>query len=188
MLNSHDDGERRLARVEARAAIENLIAGYCMACDDRDIVRLASLFTEDAFFGAKDRSNGAQGRRAIFDYYRGRFEVMGPSYHWTHDRLIEFDAARSDWARGTIQAHCEMSSNGAASVGALRYHDEYVCEQGTWRFAVRGYEFLYLAPADGYAQALTADKRVLFYGKWKAAELPETRPTWQSWRSAKYPG
>lgn len=173
-------GVDALTVVLARHDIENLITRYCMACDDRDIATLVGLFTEDAYFGAFDRSRGATGRRAIHDYYRGRFEVMGPSYHWSHDRLIQLDSA--DSARGTILAHCEFAAEGRTFVGALRYHDRYLRQDGQWRFQQRGYESFYIMPAEDYATGLGRSQRVWAYGTWYDADLPEKQPGWAGWR------
>lgn len=178
---SQTQGVPLMDQAIARHEIENLITRYCIACDDRDISTLAGLFSEDAYFGASDGSRGATGRQAIFDYYRGRFEVMGPSYHWSHDRLIEMDTA--DSARGTILAHCEFAADGKVFVGALRYHDLYRREGGKWRFARRGYDSLYILPAENYATGLSDTKRVWAYGTWYEADLPEKLDSWNTWRN-----
>lgn len=173
-----------LAALSARHEISNLIARYGISCDDRDIVTLAGLFTEDAFFGSADETRGATGRRQIFDYFKGRFEVMGPSYHWSHDRLIE--PLPDGRAKGTILGHVEFSVDGQVYVGGLRYHDQYRHTEEGWKFARRAYASLYLLPAEKYATSFASDKRVWAYGNWYDADIPEKLDTWHSWRDASF--
>lgn len=169
-----------LQTLSARHEISNLIARYCMSVDDRDLRGLIDLFTEDAYFGSSDGSRGAHSRAAIFDYFRGRFEVMGPSYHWSHDRLIEPEGP--DDATGLVLAHVEMGVSGQSYVGGLRYHDRYRREGGRWKIARRAYDSFYFVPPASYATALSSEKRVWAYGEWYDADIPEKLDSWTGWR------
>lgn len=173
---------RRFAAVEARHEIENLIARYCMACDDRDIPALVGLYTDDGYFGA-DSGGGAQGRAAIEATYRQRLGLMGPTYHWTHDRLIELDPDDMNKATGVALAHCEISVDGVGYVAGMRYYDRYRREAGVWKFARRGFRFLYFVPASEAATALTQPNRVWRYGVWQAADIPEPLETWKAFHA-----
>ena len=176
-----DISDRALLQVlSARHEISNLIARYCISIDDRDLRTLIGLFTDDAYFGSSDGSRGAHTKQSIFDYFRGRFEIMGPSYHWSHDRLIE--PLSADEAEGRILAHVEMSVNGQGYVGGLRYHDRYRREDGIWKIARRAYDSLYLVPTQSYGRALNSVKRVWAYGEWYEADIPEKLDTWTGWR------
>jgi len=184
---SASTNEPGLAAAVVRHEIENLIARYCMACDDRDIVTLMSLFTEDAYFGA-DKGGDATGHKAVYEQYRLRLGAMGPTYHWTHDRLIEPDPSDVNKATGVILGHCEVSIAGVGYVGALRYYDQYRRVNGEWKFARRGIKFLYFTQADQMASALTKPDRVWRYDKVEQADIPEQMPTWNNWLSIPYPG
>ena len=48
--------EARVARIEARQAIQDLVVRYGMAVDDRDMDTVGALFTEDAVFRHGDDS------------------------------------------------------------------------------------------------------------------------------------
>lgn len=170
-------------RLSARHDIENLITRYCIACDDRQIETLLSLFTDDAYFGALDGVRGKSGTEGLREHYMSTLGIMGPSYHWSHDRLIEVDANDVNSATGTVLAHCETSNTSGAYVAAIRYNDKYRRVDEQWKFAWRGYQFLYFVPADQYAQALTMDKRVWRYGDWQLPDVPEPLDSWKEFRA-----
>ncbi|MDO7843182.1 nuclear transport factor 2 family protein [Sphingomonas immobilis] len=170
-------------RLTARNDIENLIARYCIACDDRRIEELLAMFTEDAYFGHVDGVHGKSGRDGVREHYETSLGNMGPSYHWSHDRLIEVDPEDANKATGTILAHCETSNAGVAYVAAIRYNDRYRRVDGVWKFAWRGYQFLYFVPAEQYGQALGMEKRVWRYGAWQLPDLPEPLDSWKEFRA-----
>ncbi len=83
--------ELRVRELEAREAIRALVARYCLVIDDRDIDGIAALFTKTALFRSKDGVMNASGRAAIIEQFHGRFAVLGPSNHFTHDHIIWFE-------------------------------------------------------------------------------------------------
>lgn len=170
-------------RLSARHEIENLITRYCIACDDRRIDDLLALFTEDAYFGAQDGVHGKCGSDGVRDHFVGALAAMGPSYHWSHDRLIEVDPADATKATGTVLGHFESSANGVGYVAAIRYNDQYRRVDGQWKFARRGYQFLYFLPAQDYGKALTLEKRVWRYGAWQLPDLPEPLDSWKQFQA-----
>jgi hypothetical protein len=170
-------------RLSARHEIENLITRYCIACDDRQIETLLSLFTADAYFGALDGVRGKSGTAGLREHYTSTLGIMGPSYHWSHDRLIEVDSEDVNKATGIVLAHCETSNFGVSNVAAIRYNDQYRRVDGQWKFAWRGYQFLYFVPASRYAEALTMEKRVWRYGDWQYPDIPEPLESWQQFRA-----
>lgn len=170
-------------RLSARNDIENLITRYCIACDDRQLETLLSLFTDDAYFGHVDGVRGKSGRDGVRDHYVTSLGAMGPSYHWTHDRLIEVDPADANQASGTVLAHCETSNGDTGYVAAIRYNDRYRRVDGQWKFAWRGYQFLYFVPSTQYDTALTQEKRVWRYGAWQDADVPEQLGSWKEFRA-----
>ena len=173
----------RIDRLEARAAIAELVGSYGVACDDRDMARLGALFTEDASFSSRDGVMRAKGVPAILEMYRGRFRVLGPSYHWTHDHFVRFDAENADRATGTVLGHAECWRNGEALIGAMRYEDVYRRDGGVWRFASRELAFFYYVPVTEYAEALGSRFRQRAYGDQRPADYPETLATWTTWET-----
>lgn len=170
-------------RLSARNDIENLITRYCIACDDRQLETLLSLFTEDAYFGAMDGVRGKSGPDGLREHYTSTLGVMGPSYHWSHDRLIEVDPEDVNKATGTVLAHCETSNAAGTYIAAIRYNDKYRRVDGQWKFAWRGYQFLYFVNAEDYAGALLKEKRVWRYGDWQLADVPEPLDSWKEFRA-----
>lgn len=159
----------RVDRLESENAIRALASRYGLAMDDRDLDAARQLFTPDARVHSRDGVMDARGIDAILDLYRGRFAVLGPSLHVTHDHLVLFDDA--DHARGIVVSHAEVWRNGTAQIAALRYHDRYRREDGAWRFAQRELLFFYYLEPRDYAQALGQRHRVRTYGRPQPADF-----------------
>jgi len=177
------DLEQRVERLEAVDHIRQLLAAYCFAVDDRDTASLSELFTRDGCFRSADGVLDARGRDAVVEQFRGRFSVLGPSNHVTHDRLLRFSPTEPGVAYGKVNAHAEVVRNGITLVTALRYQDTYRYEEGHWRFADRLLSFLYYLPATSYAQALAAGPRMQVYEQPGDADWPEKLPSWQAYYS-----
>ena len=54
--------EQRIARLEARAEIRELVAHYCFTIDARDIDGIGQCFTRDGSFRSQDGIMNASGR------------------------------------------------------------------------------------------------------------------------------
>lgn len=172
--------EQRIARLEARAEINDLVARYGLTVDDRDLDGLADLFTEDGAFRSKDGVLDARGRAAVIEQYRERFAALGPCNHFTHDKIIAFDDDDPGRATGIVTSHAEVWRNGQAMLTALRYQDEYRRgADGKWRFADRLLSFFYYLPVTEYAEALGDPLRHRAYGDRRPADFPEALPTWR---------
>lgn len=178
MTASKDSLAARLQRLEDRAAIEELIARYAIAVDDRDLDALGALFTPDGAFRSKDGVMNARGRAAVLEQFRGRFSALAISNHFSHDRILTF-SERPGEAHGLITAHAEVWRNGRALIAALRYEDTYHRHEGRWCFADRLLAFLYYLPVEEYAQALGDRLRMRAYGDRRPADFPESLPNWQ---------
>ena len=173
------DFAQRIARLEARAEIRELVARYCFNIDARDVDGIGQCFTRGGTFRSLDGVMNAVGREAVIAQFHGRFAVLGPSNHFTHDQTIDFDANDSACATGTVNSHAEVVRNDEPLLASLRYHDEYSLEEGRWRFHVRTLAFFYyLRPAD-YAQAMTGSLRNRAYPEPQPADFPERLDTWQ---------
>lgn len=175
------DLERRIARLEARSEIRELIARYCFTIDARDIPGIGACFTRDGVFRSIDGVMNAKGRQAVVDQFHGRFAVLGPSNHFTHDQTLEFADHEPDCATGVVNAHAEVVRNGQALLTSLRYHDRYRVEDGCWRFAERSLEFFYYVPPGQYAETLRTTLRNCAYPVPHAADWPEGLQSWQDY-------
>jgi ketosteroid isomerase-like protein len=173
--------EARLRRLEDRIEIHDLIARYGLVMDNRDMAGMPALFTGDVVISSADGGMSANGREAAVEMYRRRIKGLGPSNHFTHDRIVTFDEGSPDVARGIVLSHSEMNLRGAAMLAAIRYADEYRREDGNWRFASRALSFLYFLRADEFAEAMGPGVagRNRVYGDRRPADWPETLPTWK---------
>lgn len=174
--------EQRLQELEDRTAIDELIARYCVVMDNRDMAAMPALFTADVRIRSADGVMDTRGREASIEMFRGRFAVLGPSNHFTHDRIVTFDAADPHRATGLVSSHAEMNRMGQPMLTAIRYHDEYRREEGQWRFASRLLAFFYYVPTAQYLDAFGPGlaQRNRAYAEPRAADWPESLPTWRS--------
>lgn len=169
----------RIRRLEDREAIRELVARYCLAIDGRDMQCIADCFTADGGFRSRDGVLNARGRAAVVQQFHGRFAVLGPTFHFTHDHLIRLDDDDGDRGSGTVTSHAELVRNGRPMWVALRYEDEYRREDGQWRFHDRLLSFMYYLPVRDYAAALTERDRMRAYDSAVPADWPEGLETWQ---------
>lgn len=174
------DLETRVARLEARAEIGELVTRYAIACDEHDMAHLESLFTTDAVFDTPNGMMRAEGRDAIMEMFVKVLAIRGPGYHWTHDHIIRFDRGSEAAASGLVLSHAETTPNGTHSLAAMKYDDEYRVEDGAWRFALRSLSFLYYVPAAEYDGALARTDRVVAGGRRLQADYPERLAVWRA--------
>jgi uncharacterized protein (TIGR02246 family) len=170
----------RVDRLESRDAIRDLVTAYAVACDEHDMPRLVSLFTEDARFDSANGTMVADGRDAIESMFIQTLKIRGPAFHWTHDVTVRIDPGDPDRATGLVYSHAETTPNRVVSLAAMKYHDEYRREDGQWRFARRQISFLYYVPATEYAAGLNSEARVVMGGERLPADYPEGLPAWQA--------
>lgn len=173
--------EQRIARLEARVQIRELVAVYCFTIDSRDVDGIGQCFTRDGSFRSIDGAMNAAGRDAVIAQFHGRFAVLGPSNHFTHDHLITFDEADPLHATGLINTHAEVVRNNEAMLTSLRYHDDYRHEEGRWRFKDRSLEFFYYLRPNEYADAMRSTLRNRAYAVPQRADFPEELATWKEY-------
>ena len=173
--------EQRLARLEARAEIRELVARYCFTIDARDVAGLGQCFTRDGSFRSLDGVMNATGRDAVIAQFHGRFAVLGPSNHFTHDHVIEFDELHSDHAAGIVNTHAEVVRNSEPLLASLRYHDDYRLEEGRWRFHARTLAFFYYGRPADYREIMGGVLRNRAYAEPQAADFPERLPSWNAY-------
>ena len=131
--------ERRIARLEARAEIAELLASYAFLLDDHEFEALGELFTPDARFGSPGSTH--TGRAAIVANYRALSEVYRITLHEARGFVLEF--LDDEHARGKVLGFSEQASAQHTVITSFRYRDEYVRMDGRWRFAARQVRTLY---------------------------------------------
>ena len=158
-MNSTDDLLRRIRRLEDRAEIGELVARYCLVMDDRDMTGVTELFTPDAIVRSSDGVMHASGLTAVVAMFRGRFAVLGPSNHFTHDRIVRFEEDDPDAASGIRRL------------------------QGRWRIAERVLSFFYYVPTAEYLDALGPGlaARMRAYDVARPADWPEGLESWREY-------
>lgn len=163
---THDaDLAARVRRLEDRWELSDLIATYGRVVDDRDADAIRELFAADSTF---DTVGGViTGREEVVAYYLERLSEYGASFHIPHTQTVEFDG--EDRAHGIVTAHAEMSYGDPAFWVALRYHDEYVREDGRWRFKVRRVEQLYAMPLRELMDEMGTEDRLRWPDQHRAA-------------------
>lgn len=178
-MDTPDDIEKRLKRLEDREEIRTLVARYGLVVDNRDMDTLATMFTADACFGSKDGK--VEGRDAVLEIYHARLGETGPSFHFAHDHVIWFDDD-DDEAKGIVMSHVELVRKGEPMLIAMRYEDTYRRYKSSWRFAQRITSFFYYLKAADYLERLPTEKRMCASGDPTEADWPEGMPTWQTFR------
>ena len=131
--------ERRIARLESRAEIAELLARYAFLIDDHEFDALGELFTPDAQFGSPGSTH--VGRDAIVANYRALGDLYPITLHEARGFVLEF--LDDDHVRGEVLGFSEQASGANTVVTSFRYADEYVRLDGRWRFASRQVRTLY---------------------------------------------
>lgn len=175
--------ESRIRRLEDRTEIGELIARYGLVMDDRDMDGMPDLFTQGVAIRSGDGVMNVVGRDAAIAMFRERFKVLGPSNHFSHDRILTFSEQDPDAAQGIVLSHAEMNRKGMAMLAAIRYHDQYRRERGRWRFSERVLSLMYYVPTSQYLDALGAGlaRRNRAYDEPQPADWPESLPTWKAY-------
>jgi uncharacterized protein (TIGR02246 family) len=168
----------RVQRIEDRLAIENLIARYANAVDDRDLDTVANCFCEDGVYARWNGTDRAVGRTEVRAFYQERLSGTGPSFHYVH--AMDVDIVDSTHATGIVTAHAEMGVDGDLLIAALRYVDRY--RKGLddrWRFAERLTRFFYFMPHSELDQSYSSSDRIRFPAPAVTADLPDGLETWK---------
>jgi uncharacterized protein (TIGR02246 family) len=135
---SHDMEGARMNEVEAKIAIQELVARYGMAWDSMDVDGVLDCFTEDGVF--VDAAGGEhRGRDAIAAFVRGSEEQFGAMRHIASTHLVGFGAG------GVAEHRCYVvfvsHPGGERVLDTGEYEDSVVLEGNTWRFARRVVRF-----------------------------------------------
>jgi ketosteroid isomerase-like protein len=127
------DLEARIQRLEDIDAIKALKHQYCLHCDnDYEPDGLASLFTDDGvwdggLFGV------AEGREGIRGFFKETANTVKFAIHHVTNPLIQVDGdtATGHWY---LWQPMVMRDGDQALWLAARYNENYVREDGTWKF------------------------------------------------------
>jgi hypothetical protein len=143
-MSAHTDLELRVARLEARQALADLVARYCMVLDAGDLEGVGRMFTSEAVLQTPGSS--VSGRRDIVAFYADRMSRFEFTYHYPHSHVVSL--LGDDSAEGIVCAHAEHAVEGRCVVAAIDYRDLYALEDAQWRFARRTLSMKYYLPLD----------------------------------------
>jgi hypothetical protein len=129
----------RLARLEARQEIQELLVRYTFLIDGHEFDALGELFAGDARFGSPGSSH--TGRAAIVANYRRLGDLYPITVHEARGSVIEF--VDDDHATGQVLGFSEQANDQHTVITSFRYLDEYERADGRWRFAAREVRTLY---------------------------------------------
>ena len=130
--------EARIARLEARAEIQELLMRYTFLIDDHEFDALGELFAPDARFGSPGSTHRDGGDRRELPQARRLYPV---TLHEARGIVIEF--FDDDHATGQVLGFSEQANEQHTVITSFRYADEYVRVAGHWRFAERAVSTLY---------------------------------------------
>jgi hypothetical protein len=165
--------EERVRRLEDRAAIQDLAVMYGYVMDERVVDGIRRLFTDDAALRSADGVFAATGLDEIVKTYQGRFDVLGPTNHFVHGHVVQFDDGDPDVATGIVSSHAEVVRNDQPMWVALRYQDTYRRTPDGWRFADRLMSYMYYVDVREYAEALGQELRVRTYDQPAPGDWPQ---------------
>ena len=176
-----DDIARRLERVEAQLAIQQLPARYALAVDSRNLDDLVALFAVDV-----DCGRWGQGREALKAFY-GSKNVLSGFYRCVH--LVcgqTIDLVDADHATGTVYCRAGHEDGDNWVEMAICYFDTYVRSEDRWCFQRREEMHWYSTDWQKRPQGPSFQD---WPGKYDSPrfqpQLPHAWPSWQRyWDSA----
>jgi hypothetical protein len=128
-------------------AIQNLVHRYADAVVRRDADAWGSTWADDGEW--RVLGNAARGREAVVELWLGLMEQLPFVLQQATGGLIDFAGDTQDAAKGRwyISEHGFMQ-NGSGMLNLGVYHDDYIRENGEWRFALRRFDSLYMGKPD----------------------------------------
>ena len=173
------DLERRIARIEARESIRELVFDYSTAVDDRDYERIGEI---SATTPRSPTPTAATAPRAATPSWTSTGTAPDS---WADLPLSPQPPHRLHRRRprhGNGARHAELALEGTTYQVGLRYADTYRRQNGAWRFGSRTVCFLYFMPLSELVEGgLGAPDRKRYPDVGPvAADLPETLATWRA--------
>jgi hypothetical protein len=126
----------RIDELESRAAIADLVAGYCEGVDRQNLERFLSLWHEDAAYLIPGGRGDFVGLAEIQRSQDVIAKAWKQTYHWTTNHTIRFETADRATGRSDVYAMCTPHDGGVSLVGGT-YEDVYERRDGTWKYAKR---------------------------------------------------
>ena len=132
--------EERIRAIEDRDAIRELTARYCQLAVGGRAEDIVALFTREGVMESGETRE--RGHARLLELYRSSFGALRP-IPFIHNHVVELDGDR---ATGFCSIELRMVEDGEAVTAAGYYDDEFVREDGVWRFAHRKLVFYHRVP------------------------------------------
>ena len=162
---------RRIDRVEAQLAIQQLPIRYAIAVDSRDLDAWVGLFVEDVHCG--NRGRGRDVLKSIIEpnvrtFYRSIHQVCGHQVDFVDD----------DHATGKVYCRAEHEWRDRWVVMAICYFDDYERRDGRWYFVRRREKHWYSSDV----LERPGQPKFQNWEAWPDAtpDLPHAFPTWSA--------
>lgn len=144
---SKNDSAKRVADIEDRMALKELVDKFSILSDQKDVQSQALLFTEDAvvstYFGDK-LTLSLNGRKQIGEVFGNFLNTQEIVYHINGQQTVKING---DKATGI--SYCQVTlvaiENGkrTMTMQGVYYDDEYVRMDGKWLIAKRTSHFVW---------------------------------------------
>ena len=127
-----------------RLAIRELVDAYARCADRRDAAGQMALFTEDTHFvvyrdaTVDEPTQELHGREALAPVF-ANLNTYVATTHFNGQSTVALDGERAEGESYCIAHHLSVDEGGRRTmmVASLRYLDEFVKQDGVWRFARR---------------------------------------------------
>jgi len=127
-----------------RLAIRELVDAYARCADRRDAAGQMALFTEDSQFVVymdatlDEPTQELHGREALAPVFADLNAYVATT-HFNGQSTVALDGARAEGESYCLAHHLSVDEGGRRTmmVASLRYLDEFVKQDGVWRFARR---------------------------------------------------
>ena len=136
--------DERVAALEDRQAVHELLAHYNRGIDEKDEDLFLSIWSEDARWDIGDPFGSHVGHPQIMDIVRVIWHALPETHHFTTNEVIRVEG---DSATAASDAHCTATdAKGRAMLIAASYRDRAHRSDGTWQLTERNVRIHYLTP------------------------------------------
>jgi len=145
-----DELQQRVAELEGRIAIRDLVSDYCHGFDKRDYERFLSIWWPDcvwdigAPFGVFDGHEGIH--KAIHEVL---WPAWGESHHLTTNLRITFLDAHNAESISDVDCVGTLAGEKDCQVVGATYRDTLQCRDGQWKIQKRKVQIHYFNPIVG---------------------------------------
>lgn len=166
--------------VADRLDLQDLIARYSLARDDKRFDDLLTYFAPDGEFERIGKVvSGIDAVRAFFLGSADRYDFTN---HVTHSQVLDTQPSPPDrpHVKGVVSGHAELVLRGEVHFAAYRYYDDYVKDAGRWLFQRRSLNFFYSMRPQDMAEGFRTEERIRWADAQPAvADLPAKIPGWR---------